>query len=66
MYMHSMSAPALHMRTSIATHRQAHERPLAAAAAVVATPRSRVVEPQPSPAMVAKIERPVGVGERCR
>ena len=39
MYMHGMSARALHMRTSIATHRQAHERPAAAAAAVVATPR---------------------------
>ena len=66
MYMHGMSARALHMRTSIATHRQAHERPAAAAAAVVATPRSRAVEPKPSPAMVTKIEQPVGVGEGCR
>ena len=65
MYMHGMSARALHMRTSIATHRQAHERLAAAAAAVVATPRSRAVELRPPPAKAATIERPVRVGEGC-
>ena len=63
MYIHGTHVRAAHMRTSIATHQQAHERLAAAAAVVLATPRSRAVEPQPLPAMAAKIERPVRVGE---
>ena len=65
MYIHGMHARALHIRTSIATHWEPHERLAAAAAAVAATPRSRAVELWPPPAMAATIERPVRVRKGC-
>ena len=57
MYMHGISARALHMRTSIATPLPAAER------LVAACQRPLSVVPRPSVAKAATIERPVRVEE---
>ena len=61
--MHMTYAHAPHERTSLVTPRWAAEMLVAAVAAWRARPRPRAIEPRPSVAKAATIERPVRVGE---
>jgi len=60
--MHGTYAHAPHKRTSLGSPRRAAERSKAAASAMAASPRTLTVEPRPSAAMAATIERPMVVG----
>ena len=63
MYMHATYAHALHERTSLEAPPRAVERLVAVATAVAACARPPTVEPRPSVAKAATIERPVRVEE---